>query len=185
MWTGRFFWGEEEDRKFPQLLLSTSPPSLKAEHALRSFTDRFSDKIAVRKASAAFIPLISQNWNTCTRQLFHALQHFLPQPGQKVHEKMGVQQMGEGAPRAVSEITLGETDGDGNVRVCARNGWNWTSSIQASGWCVTSGCSSAALQNPGVSYYLSRKGRFKSFSGEHYSTGEFYSNFTPLLIVYL
>lgn len=74
MWTGRFFWGEEEDRKFPQLLLSTSPPSLKAEHALRSFTDCFSDKIAVRKASAAFIPLISQNWNTCTRQLVHALQ---------------------------------------------------------------------------------------------------------------
>lgn len=41
--------GEEEDRKFPQLLLSTSPPSLKAEHALRSFTDRFSDKITVKK----------------------------------------------------------------------------------------------------------------------------------------
>lgn len=37
----------------------------------------------------------------------------------------------------------------------------------------------------GVSYYFSRKGRFKSFSGKHYSTGEFSSTFTPLLIVYL
>lgn len=82
-WEQGDFWGEEEDRKFPQLLLSAPPPSLKAEYALRSFTDLFCDQNNCKKSFCSLQPShfpelkhLHQADGPCPAE--EMLQHFLP-----------------------------------------------------------------------------------------------------------
>lgn len=81
-------------------------------------------KITVRKASAAFSPLISQNWNTCTRQKVYALQRrccssFSPSLVRRSMGRWGTAD-GWGLPGQRQRYP-GETDWDGSIRVCAGN----------------------------------------------------------------
>lgn len=126
-WEQGGFWGEEEDRKFPQVLQawSASPPCLKAEDALRSFTNHFSAKNNCKKSFCCLQPShfpelkhLHQAEGWCPAEM---LQHFLPQPGQKVHEKMGYSRWVGGPQGSVRDHP--GWGWDGNVRVCAGNSW--------------------------------------------------------------
>lgn len=144
-------------------------------------------KITVREASAAFSPSFPRTETLAPGRKFMPCRGdaaAVPPPARSEGPwEAGVQQRGEGIPGqcwrspwvglaevGASESVLGvATTGDTELRPCRH-----LAQVKL-----------AALQTQGVSQYFNRKGRLKSFSGEHYSTGEYYSTFTLLLIAYL